>query len=235
MICSDESSFIYKRFFDSFRSVTSGLRPPISTCLQVVTRLFSSWMLNWWQVDGSTAYEPFPCTHLSSPRTRQDTVSREYRFSSVRYDPIETSPPASVARAQPTVSLSRFLQINHCQNDAVKPYLHWPSRFAMPIFQIRIALKHRMTESVKVLRSMLIRDLAEFAASKTDTFSKETRPEWSRPRLGFRKFVNFATIFQKTVTNASDRWFCWFLAFMTRFSFTEDKTDIEQVELRNLN
>jgi len=31
----------------SFRCVASGLRPPISTCLQVGTRPFSRWMRHW--------------------------------------------------------------------------------------------------------------------------------------------------------------------------------------------
>ena len=34
------------------------------------TRLLSWWMLHWWQVNGSTARESFPCTHPSTPSVR---------------------------------------------------------------------------------------------------------------------------------------------------------------------
>jgi len=59
-------------------SVTSGLPGPISACLRRGQRgYFRNEWLHWWRASGSTAREPIPCTHPSSPST-----DSKYPFSS---------------------------------------------------------------------------------------------------------------------------------------------------------
>ena len=47
------------------------------------TWLFSQLMWHWWRVNGSTASQPFPCTHQSTPSTRLDWPQEPFFKSSV--------------------------------------------------------------------------------------------------------------------------------------------------------
>jgi len=70
-------------FLYSFRECHEWSEAPISAYLPWATQLLSQCMLHWWQVNGSTARELFPCTRPSTLSTRLDRSQVTFSKSSV--------------------------------------------------------------------------------------------------------------------------------------------------------